>query len=160
MPLFQKRTNKEITEIYERNVNAVYRTAFTFLKNKADTEDAVQTTFIKLIRSGPRFQNSDHEKAWLLLTCSNTCKDMLRKKYNSEEPLIEEIPSPKSENELLDEVLSLPVKLRTSLYLHYYEGYTSEEIGKMLSLSPSTIRNQLHDGREILKKRLGGDFFE
>ena len=160
MPLLKKRTNKEITEIYLRNIDSVYRTAFAFLKNKANTEDAVQTTFIKLINSSPKFKNKDHEKAWLIFTCSNTCKDMLRRKYNTEEPLIDEAASTENVDSLLDEVLALPVKLRTAIYLHYYEGYTSEEIGKIQNLSSSTVRNQLHDEREILKKRLGGNFFE
>lgn len=39
------RTDKEIAEIYARHVDTVYRVCFAYLKNPADTEDMVQSTF-------------------------------------------------------------------------------------------------------------------
>ena len=47
------RTDNEIEEIYSRQVNTVYRVCYTYLKNQADTEDAVSDTFVKLIQAAP-----------------------------------------------------------------------------------------------------------
>lgn len=69
-----QRTDREITELYQRHVDTVYRVCYSYMKNRADTEDMVQDTFIKLISSGVLFQSAEHEKAWLIVTASNLCK--------------------------------------------------------------------------------------
>ena len=76
MPALQ-RTGKVIAEIYNRQVDTVYRICFSFMKNQADTEDMVQETFLRLLSSGVIFQSEEHEKAWLIVTASNLCKDLL-----------------------------------------------------------------------------------
>ena len=43
-----------------------------------DTEDVVQDTFYNLIKSGAVFENAEHEKAWLIRTATNLCKNALR----------------------------------------------------------------------------------
>ena len=53
-------SDKEITEIYNRHVDTVYRVCFAYMKNIADTEDALQETFIKLIKSEPEFQSIEY----------------------------------------------------------------------------------------------------
>ena len=81
MPDLQ-RTGKEIREIYNRQVETVYRICYSFMKNNtSDTEDMVQETFLRLIRSGALFETEEHEKAWLIVTASNLCKDALKSKW-------------------------------------------------------------------------------
>lgn len=72
------RTDKEIAEIYKRHSKTVYRICFAYMKNPTDTEDAVQDTFFQLIKSGPAFESEEHEKAWLIRTATNICKNVLR----------------------------------------------------------------------------------
>ena len=81
------RTDKEITQLYETYVDMVYRLCFTMLKNRFDTEDTVQNTFMKLMHHTKPFDSTEHEKAWLIVTASNTCKDTLRRASRREEPL-------------------------------------------------------------------------
>ena len=54
--------------------------------------------------------------------------------------------------------MGLPDKYKTVVYLYYYEGYNSVDISNILKKPQSTIRNYLHEARDILKERLGGDF--
>lgn len=158
------RTDKELTQSYETHVDMVYRLCFTLLKNQFDTEDAVQTTFIKLLHYPKPFQSAEHEKAWLIVTASNTCKDLLRRASRREEPLElhAEVPAQGKDDpacsDVLDAVLALPLKYRTAVYLYYYEGYSGKEISAMLHKPASTIRNYLREARQILKQQLGGDF--
>ena len=49
------RTDKEITEIYHRQIDTVYRICYSFMKNKPEAEDMVQETFLRLIASGKTF---------------------------------------------------------------------------------------------------------
>ena len=84
MPTLQ-RTGKDIVRIYERHVDSVYRLCFSFMKNSADAEDMVQETFLRLLSSGKSFESEEHEKAWLIVTASNLCKDTLKKWWRKNE---------------------------------------------------------------------------
>ena len=121
------RADEEITEIYYRHVDTVYRICFSYMKNAADTEDMVQETFLKLMTNGQQFQSENHEKAWLIVTASNTCKDELRRWKRRLEHLGSQTAFYQTTHEpcnsLLDAILALPTKYKDVVYLHYYEGY-------------------------------------
>lgn len=155
------RTNKEVTEIYERTADTIYRICYTYMKNESDTRDMVQDTYLKLIQHHPDFESLQHEKAWLIVTASNLCKDHLKHWWQHRENIDdhEELSAAASEtNDVLNAVLSLPVKYKLVVYLHYYDGYTTNEISSMLHISASTIRSQLVAARNLLKLKLGGEY--
>ena len=79
--------NIEFLAIYNRNVDSVYRLCYSFMKNRADAEDLTQETFLKLLAQKPAFDNERHEKAWLIVTASNLCKDSLKKWWRRHEQL-------------------------------------------------------------------------
>ncbi len=154
------RTDKEIMDIYHRQVDTVYRICFSFMKNKADTEDMVQDTFLRLMKSGPEFQSEKHEKAWLIVTAANLCKDSLRKAWRKNES-IDDLPEMAGEdslhNSVLDAILTLPRDQKLAVFLYYYEGYSTAEIAKILGCRQGTVRSRLHRARDALRTNLGGD---
>lgn len=158
------RTDKDFTQLFERYSSTVYRVCYAYMKNPADTEDALQETFFRLIRSKPVFENEIHEKAWLIRTASNVCKNELRRWWRKRESIDDhpELPDDRTPavNEVLTAVLDLPDKYKTVVYLFYYEGYTGEEIAGMLKKPSSTVRNYLHEARNLLRERLGESFYE
>ena len=158
------RTDKEIAEIYKRHSKTVYRVCFAYMKNPADTEDAVQDTFFQLIKSGPAFDSEEHEKAWLIRTASNICKNALRHWWRKREDIEDFRDLPGMEtiqtDDVFQTVMDLPAKYKTVIYLYYYEGYTGVEIAGILKKPQSTVRNYLHEARAILRERLGDDFNE
>ncbi len=152
---------KEITEIYNRHVDTVYYICYSFMKNKPEAEDMVQETFLRLISTGKTFENERHEKAWLIVTASNLCKDTLKKWWRRNEDIEEhyELASqPQSvENPVLEAILSLPKEYKTPVYMFYYEGYSTAEIAEHLSIPGATVRTRLARARSKLKAILGGD---
>ena len=60
-------------------------------------------------------------------------------------------------DETLEAVMNLPDKYKTVVYLYYYEGYSSVEISRILSKPQSTIRNHLHEARNLLRTKLGNE---
>jgi RNA polymerase sigma-70 factor (ECF subfamily) len=158
----------DIAEIYERHVKTVYRVCFTYMKNAADTEDATADTFVKMLKklkSASCFQSEEHEKAWLIRTATNVCKDNLKHWWRTRENIEDycdtlKADSPfKSESDRITQaVLKLPNKYKTVVYLYYYEGYTSVEIAETLKKPQSTIRNHLHEARKILREGLGENY--
>ena len=154
------RTDNETAEIYRRHVKTVYRVCYTYLKNHADTEDAVSDTFVKMMRDAPRFNDEEHEKAWLIRAAANVCKNFLKHWSRCNENIADYADTLKTEDNpetdtLLEAVLSLPDRYKTAVHLYYYEGYTSVQIAEILRKPQSTIRNYLHEARGILKERIG-----
>ncbi|MGB3978871.1 MAG: RNA polymerase sigma factor [Tepidanaerobacteraceae bacterium] len=149
------RTDEELIQIYNRHVNTVYRVCFLYMKNKADTEDMVQNTFLRLMKSNVVFENAEHEKAWLIRTAINLCKDHFRSWWSRTIGL-DQAPEKAVHqdfeiDETLSRVLALPPKYRTAIYLYYYEGYSTPEIAEMVRKPESTVRSWLHTGRKRLK---------
>ena len=150
---------KQITEIYNRHVDTVYRLCYSYMKNANDTEDMVQETFLRLIRSGKVFENQQHEKAWLIVTASNLCKDQLKRWWRKTVPLEEQVTvadSPDRDRDILQAVVSLPADYKAVVYLYYYEGYTTQQIAKFLHCRESTVRSRLTRARKKLRSYLGG----
>ena len=145
-------------EIYESYLPLVYRIAFTYMKNRQDSEDAAQETFLRLMRQEKPFQSVEHCKAWLIVTVGNVCKDALRRRRNTEVPMEDCIglaAEPVGDNDLMREILELPDKYKTTVYLYYYEGYSVKEIARLLRQSPETVKTWLRRARGKLKERLG-----
>ena len=161
MPTLQ-RTGKEITEIYNRQVDTVYRICFSFMKNTADTEDMVQETFLRLLSAGVGFVSEEHEKAWLIVTASNLCKDALKKWWRRTEdiddPALGLQQPPFEIDGVLDAIMKLPADQKCAVYMYYYEGYSTAEIAGYLGCPQATVRSRLLRARKTLKHKLGGDF--
>lgn len=156
-----QRTGKELTEIYNRHVDTVYRVCYSFMKNKTDTEDMVQETFLRLLSSGQTFENDRHEKAWLIVTASNLCKDSLKRWWRRTEPLEDHsatLAAPESpDGSLTEAILKLPTKYKDVVYLYYYEGYSTAEIAAHLGCPQTTVRSHLLRARKQLQALLGGN---
>lgn len=155
------RTNEELTQIYNRHVDTVYRVCFMYMKNRHDTEDMVQNTFIRLMKDKTVFKSEDHEKAWLIRTATNLCKDHFRnwwsKTVGIDKAVEKVIEHPFDADENYEIIMSLPPKYKTAIYLYYYEGYSTVEIAKMLGKKESTIRGHLHTARKLIKMEMEGD---
>ncbi|MDR0813134.1 MAG: RNA polymerase sigma factor [Oscillospiraceae bacterium] len=153
----------DIEKTYERHFGAVYRLCLMHTKNVADAEDAAQDVFYKLMRRDREFDSAEHEIAWLIRVASTTSLDLLRRKYRTDTELPEHMPAHKGTDhsglsDVAGAVLALPDKLKTAVYLHYYEGYSSAEIAQITGFPHSTIRGRLSDARLRLKEILGEDF--
>lgn len=148
---------QELERLYELHFRTVWNICLTFLKNPADTEDAVQESFLRLLRDAPSFQSEEHAKAWLIYTAKNVCRDELRRHRRQELPL-EEGWNGVSDGPYVDETLkavrALPEQYRAVIYLFYYEDLPVEQISKLLGRKESTVRSDLRRGRAQLKQVL------
>ena len=145
-----------LTKSYELHAKTVYRVCYTLTKNTHDAEDMTSDTFVKLMNCVNPFESDEHEKAWLIRTATNLCKDLLKSHWRK----ITQIPESLTHSDnhetadLLEKVLSLPENIKLAVYLHYYEGYKTSEIAKMLGKPEPTVRGYLHRGRKSLKIKI------
>ncbi len=156
------RKEQEINKAIERYADTVRRLCMLHLKNHADTEDIFQTVFLKYALHTEPFTDAEHEKAWLIRVTINACKDLLKSFFRSRTVSLDEVleqPAelPPDHREVLEAVLSLPQKYRDVIYLHYYEGYSAPEIGRILKKNVNTVYTLLGRARQQLRETLGGE---
>lgn len=138
----------------------ILRLSYTYLKSTHDAEDICQTVFLKYLTTGQQFDSKDHEKAWIIRTTVNACKDVLKSSWRTRTCGLEacaEVPAPEVQDDtILAAVQALPDSYRIPIYLHYYEGYKTREIAEMLGERPATINTRIDRARNKLRKQLGG----
>jgi RNA polymerase sigma-70 factor (ECF subfamily) len=140
----------------------VLNIAFTYTKNTYDAEDIAQEVFLALYRNMWKISSKEYMKAWLIRVTINKSKNYMKTAWirkRSDMPDIQD-KTPQSEtSDLLNAVLSLDENYKIPIYLMYYEGYSIKEISQILKTNPATIGTRLKRGRDILKNKLGDDYF-
>lgn len=143
----------------ERYADMVFRLAYSYLKSRADAEDVMQETLLKLYTEQKAFDSPDHERYWVTRVAVNECKRVLRSPWRRRTGPLEELPesavfdSP-AQTELFRQVMALPPKYRAAIYLHYYEGYAVREVAAVMNANPSTVQTWLMRARGQLHMKL------
>lgn len=150
--------NESVRRALDRYSQSLIKIAFAYLKNTADAEEVAQDVFLAYLQKHPVFENGEHEKAWLIRTTINKSKNMLKAGwFRSRNPVPEDLSYlPKEESDVLQAVLALDKKYRIPIHLHYYEGYSIQEIATILGAKPATVGTWLARGRAHLREKIGG----
>ena len=149
--------SNRLEELVAKHEHTLYRAALALLGDPQEAEDAVQDTFLRYLEKRPDLRDGEHERAWLLKVAANRCKSILRtRRRRPTVELLDIYPVPEEEGsrELMEAILTLPANQRSAVHLHYYEGYTSEEIGAILGQRPGTVRSHLSRARDALRRYL------
>ena len=153
------RSDIEVAQAIERHADTVKRLCMIYLKNETDAEDIFQTVFLKYALHCAAFESPEHESAWMVRVTINACKDFLRSVFRRRTVPLDQVTgwteiTDSAHREVLEAVLSLPEKYRVPIYLHYYEGYTAPEIGKLTHRNVNTVYTLLNRGKQMLKEVL------
>lgn len=152
-------TDAEFRLAVERYGDMLFRLAYSCTHSRADAEDVMQETLLKLYTAQKAFESPDHEKNWLVRVAVNECRHLLRTPWRRRTgPLEEAADTPvwdtPAQSELFRQVMALPPKYRAAIYLYYYEGYAVREIAALLGAKISTVQTWLLRARGQLKLRL------
>lgn len=157
-------TNKEkyLEAMIEKYSDVVYRLALTRTNTKENSEDVYQEVFLRLAKKMPKFENEEHEKAWIIRVTINCSKNLLNSSFlkNTTEMKEEIVFETKERHDIYYAVQELPIKYRTIIYLFYYEGYKINEISKILKINENTIKARLSRARQKLKEKIEGGLEE
>lgn len=158
------------------HADALYNFAFHLTYNEEDANDLVQETFMKAFRFMSHYQQGTNAKAWLFKILKNGFINQYRKNVknpvkldydevaayhqsddetqHSKLDLREEIFEGLIGDEVTKALNSLPVDFKTVILLCDIEGFTYEEIAKIVDIPIGTVRSRLHRARQILKDML------
>ena len=156
-------TQDTVGGMFDKYADMVYRIALNIVKSREEAQDIVMETFLALIKQ-EYFESGDHVKAWLIRTAQNKALNVMKSgRIRRNVPLDEFLentlsaPASDSEHELLDLVMRLPDKLKTTVYMFYYEDMTAAQIAGALGISENTVYKRLECGRSALKISLEED---
>lgn len=157
----------DIDEIIDAYAAMVKRCAYLCLGDEGMAEDICQEVFLKLWQALPLEGGRDGMKAWLIKVTLNASRDYLRTPWRRR---IRPEPadmfaaceacaaSPESDameaerNELLyDAIMTLPLRYRAPIILHYYFDYSQQETADMLAISDTALRSRLMRARRLLR---------
>jgi len=163
----------EFAELVRRQSSFVYRVAYAVLLNRADAEDAVQETFLKLYRNRG-WRKAENERAFLARVAWRVAVDRRPRQpealsLDSDRegaPTIEAQspdPGPELTALLADQqarihamIDALPEELRMPLVLSAGDELNSREIGRVLGIPEGTVRTRLQRARDLLRRKLEG----
>jgi len=159
------------------HIDSMYNFAFRLTFDEDDSKDLVQDTYMKAFRFINSFQEGTNSKAWLYRILKNSFINDYRKKskqpakvdyqeveqyYNSEDTpkdatvdLRMETTKDMIGDEISNALNSLAIDFRTVIILCDLEGFTYEEMAKILDIPIGTVRSRLHRARNILREKLG-----
>ena len=145
----------EVSKLYDRYAQDVFRLALSYLYNRQDAEDVCHSVFLTLVEKDITLFPG-REKAWLLKCAANACRDQLKSfwKQNREELKENMVFSDRQDRELWAVVGTLPPKYRVAIHLYYYEGYSQEEIARILGITRTAVQTRMQRARNLLEKEL------
>lgn len=147
--------NEFYPQLARTHIDTVYRLALSCTRSSADADDVTQEVFLRLLRTSKGFESDEHAKNWLMRVTVNECKRVWKRARSAErlEDYADKLTFSSEENgELFRLVMGLPHKYRAPIHLHYYEGYSTAEIARVMNIPPSTVRTRLERGRKRLKE--------
>jgi RNA polymerase sigma factor (sigma-70 family) len=160
------------------HIDSMYNFAFRLTFDEDDAKDLVQDTYLKAYRFINSFEQGTNAKAWLFRILKNSFINEYRKKskqptkvdyqevetyYNSDDVDYQSTTDLRAESvkdmlgdEISNALNSLAVDFRTVIILSDLEGFTYEEMAKILDIPIGTVRSRLHRARNLLKDKLRG----
>ena len=145
--------------IYEQLEQPLLRTANRLLKNSADAEDAVQTTFIKLFKGVHQFRFKSSFNTYVFRILINTCYSLLQKDSRQRTVPLSDTDSSAAEDldlsiSLESAINKLPDQMRTSFSLFAIEGFKQKEIAEIMGLSLGGVKSNIYQAKCRLRSML------
>lgn len=154
-------TEKEFEQYYNLYSQELFGIAYSYTRNKSDSEDIIQNVFVKMIVSKKKFKSDKDLKYWLIRLTMNESIDLLRKERKENElkepEMVYTLPDNSTSEypDLLYYISKLEDKYRRVIILYYYNNYSNKEIAELLGIKEDNVRKLLERGRNLLKERIG-----
>ena len=162
----QRAIEAAVAAMVSQYSGTLYRVAYSVLRNAADAEDAVQETFMRVLRHRETLDEVRDQRVWLIRIVWNIVLDRKRRMKTRPETddvaeLARVLPAAGLSAEdraaaaqhharVLSCVEQLPVKERQVLMLSAFEELTSVEIALVLGITESSVRSRLFRARNLM----------
>jgi RNA polymerase sigma-70 factor, ECF subfamily len=144
----QRAEDAAISALVDQYAGALYRVAYSVLRNPSDAEDAVQEAFLRVLRHRDTLDEVRDQRVWLIRIVWNVALD--RKRRVKTRPETDDV----SELARVLPATGLSTKEREVLLLSAFEELTSVEIAAVLDITESSVRSRLFRARNLMAELL------
>lgn len=154
----KERDENAIKKLYDDYVRLIYHIAYSYTKNKEDSEDITSEVFLKIIKSIDNYTDEGKLKEWICQIARNTSINYVTRNKHKDVIKDEEIVSLKSSNdnshrsmlELFEE--HLDDDTTSIMILRFIYDYKFKDIAMFLSMTIGKVQGLYYDGIEKLRK--------
>jgi len=160
--------SEQLEYLMRRFGTQVMHLAYFYMKDRHQAEDVAQEVFLKVYLNMDKFRGDSSYFTWIYRITVNMCRDRHRswsfrhlfpvKDIGAWDVGIETIETRVLKHleadEIMGDVLKLPIKYREIIVLHYYHELTTPEIARVTGLTDENVRVRLHRGRALLKQQM------
>lgn len=156
--------NQAFEALIEKHQKTLFNVIFRMTNNYDDTEDIIQTVFIKVYKSLRKYNSKYKFFSWIYRITINETLNFLKKKkqtdsldseiiLDSENP--ESLYQKKELGVLIQKTLmKLETKYRVLIVLCQLQSCSYKEVGKILKLDEKKLKSRLFTARNLLKDLL------
>lgn len=153
-------------QLYDHFASKMLGVCYRYADSLQEAEDFLQESFITIFKKLDQFRNEGGLERWIYRVVVNTCINNIRARKRLNEQLdstlvqnipTTSVPEPGVYTDLIELVRNLPHRPRTVFNLHAVEGYSHEEIAKLLDMNVNTVRSQYSRAREVLMKKISSE---
>ncbi|MFK4323723.1 RNA polymerase sigma-70 factor (ECF subfamily) [Bacillus sp. RC55] len=167
--------NKEAySELYDKTIQEIYKTAHFLIEDKADVDDVVQEIYIQLYESLRKYDSEKPFRPWLIGLAIKQIHSYRRKRWmrlrivkKAEEQrkpvqidFSSDVVSKISNQKLIELIHKLPYKLKQVIILRYLHDYSQEEVAQILHIPIGTVKSRIHAAlKKLRQKEQVGEIF-
>lgn len=153
----------ELTAYLVEDQARFYRLAYSYLHNREEALDAVQTAVCKALEKQDGLRDAGTTRTWFTRILVNACMDQLRQRKrvtlvppealdagSYEDPLPED-------GSLARRVDALPPEVAAIVKLRFYEDLSLKEISQIVDCPLSTVKTRLYTGLKKLRIAVEGE---
>lgn len=160
--------NKEAySELYDKTIQEIYKTAHFLIEDKADVDDVVQEIYIQLYESLRKYDSEKPFRPWLIGLAIKQIHSYRRKRWmrlrivkKAEEQrkpvqidFSSDVVSKISNQKLIELIHKLPYKLKQVIILRYLHDYSQEEVAQILHIPIGTVKYRIHAALKKLRQK-------
>ena len=146
----------EFAGFVHENQHKFYRLAYSYVKNRDEAHDLVQEAVVRALQKLSALRQPEYMKTWFYRILVNECLMYLRKRKivnlpYEDELLSESVSTDLSSLEMLSCIEKLEPKLKTVVFLRFYEDMKLEEIANVTETNLSTVKSRLYRALKLLR---------
>jgi RNA polymerase sigma-70 factor, ECF subfamily len=151
----------QFPELYEREYVNVFRAIRAMVLNEQEAEDLTQDAFTRAYRARLRFKPTAPPGAWLHRIAVNTAISHLRRQKLARILPMRLYQAPDDRDYVRSEartmvelaLADLSPKLRAAVYLHFYLGYSRDEVAHALNIPSGTVASRIAKAMIVMRRR-------
>jgi RNA polymerase sigma-70 factor (sigma-E family) len=152
-----------VGSLYQETAVRLIRLAYVILSDRQAAEDVVQEAFCNLYRQWSRLDDPERARHYVRASVINGCRTVMRRQRVRTSRVLYELPAAAADasvlaseerDNLIRSVDRLPDRQREALVLRFYLDLPDEDIARLMSIRPSTVRSSIHRALDTLGRDL------